>query len=148
MVAKPGSPLNAVPLTSLENRPKIDTAYIGSCTGGTWLDILQAADVLKDQKVAKNVKLYIQPSSIAIYQAMCEAGLDKIFLQAGAIILPPACGACAGLGIGGPEKGQVGVSTSNRNFPGRMGKGDVWLASSLVTAASAIAGKLCHPSES
>lgn len=147
MVAKPGSPMNAVPLDQLSKRPKIDIVYIGSCTGGTWLDIVQTAKVLKEKQVAPGVKLYIQPTSIAIYQDMWEAGLDKIFISAGAIILPPACGACCGLGLGGPQKGEVSVSTSNRNFPGRMGEGDTWLTSTPVAAATAIAGRLCHPNE-
>ena len=147
MVALPGHPGNGVPLKELKERPDVQTVYIGSCTGGTWLDIVQAAEVLKGKRIAKRVRLYIQPSSITIYQAMKEARLDEVFKQAGAIILPPACGACAGLGIGGPKKGEIGISTSNRNWPGRMGKGKVYLTSSLVAAASAIKGSLCHPSE-
>jgi len=147
MVAEPGSPLNGVPLKEIKSRPQIQKAYIGSCTGGNWYDILTAAEILQYHHIAENVQLLIQPATISIYQAMCEAGLNEIFEKAGAVILPPACGACGGLGPGGPQLDEICVSSSNRNFPGRMGPGETYLASVETTIASAVEGYLCSVNE-
>ncbi len=138
-VAQPGHPQNSVPLAEIEKTP-IQKAFIGSCTGGKLHDLRLAAQVLESRKVNYKVQLVIQAASMKTYQKAIEEGLAKIFAEAGAWFLPPCCGACIGLGPGRIKAGEVGISASNRNFPGRMGEGDVYLANPLVVAASAVNG--------
>jgi 3-isopropylmalate/(R)-2-methylmalate dehydratase large subunit len=150
MVATPGDPRNGVPLRELPGT-KIDIAYGGSCTGGKKADMDMYAGVLKtavDQgkRVADGVHLYIQFGSQDIRRYAESKGYLDIFRRAGAELVDPSCGACikAGPGVSdSPE--QVTVSAINRNFPGRSGPGKVYLASPLVVAASAIAGRIVSP---
>lgn len=151
MVATPGDPRNGVPLTSLREGVKIHIAYGGSCTGGKKADMDMYASVLGDavakgKKVADGVRLFIQFGSQDIRSYAESRGYLDVFRAAGAELVDPSCGACikAGPGVSdSPE--QVTVSAINRNFPGRSGPGAVYLASPLVVAASAIAGKIAGP---
>lgn len=152
MVASPGDPRNGVPVTSVAGRDvKIDIAYGGSCTGGKRADMDMYAAVLapaaaKGQRVADGVHLYIQLGSQRIRDYAQAKGYLDVFRKVGAEIVEPSCGACIKAGPGVSDKpGQVTVSAINRNFPGRSGPGDVWLASPMVVAASALAGKLVAP---
>ncbi|MCO4760527.1 MAG: 3-isopropylmalate dehydratase [Myxococcales bacterium] len=153
MVATPGDPRNGVPLESLDTPVAINIAYGGSCTGGKMADMDMYASVLsaavdKGLKVADGVDLYIQFGSQKIKQYAVEQGYLELFAQAGARTIDPSCGACIKAGPGvSRDAGQVTVSAINRNFPGRSGPGDVYLASPLVVAASAIVGRLASPSE-
>jgi 3-isopropylmalate/(R)-2-methylmalate dehydratase large subunit len=155
MVATPGDPRNGVPLRDLDAQSggavKINIAYGGSCTGGKKTDMDMYASVLKravDQgkRVAEGVHLYIQFGSQDIRRYAEEKGYLEIFEKAGAELVDPSCGACikAGPGVSFTAD-EVTVSAINRNFPGRSGPGKVYLASPLVVAASAIAGKIVAP---
>lgn len=155
MVATPGDPRNGVPLRELESKQggevRIDIAYGGSCTGGKKADMDMYAAVLKralDQgkKVADGVQLYIQFGSQDIRRYAQEQGYIDTFDKAGVQLVDPSCGACikAGPGVSFTAD-EVTVSAINRNFPGRSGPGQVYLASPLVVAASALAGKIVAP---
>ena len=141
VVAKPHLPENVVPAYEL-NSVKIDQAYIGSCTGGKLTDLREAAKVLKGKKVAKGVRLLIVPSTQKVYKDALKEGLFEIFLNAGGIISAPTCGACLGGYMGILAPGERCISSTNRNFMGRMGDkaSEVYLASPKTVAASAIAG--------
>ena len=151
MVATPGDPRNGVRLSDLTEGVKIDIAYGGSCTGGKKADMDMYAQVLADavkkgKRVADGVHLYIQFGSQDIRRYAEKKGYLEVFAAAGAELVDPSCGACikAGPGVSdSPE--QVTVSAINRNFPGRSGPGKVYLASPLVIAASAIAGRIAGP---
>jgi 3-isopropylmalate/(R)-2-methylmalate dehydratase large subunit len=155
MVALPGDPRNGVALSSLHETGdvRIDIAYGGSCTGGKKADMDMYAEVLaravkSGKRVADGVHLYIQFGSQDIRRYAEEKGYLEVFAKAGAELVDPSCGACikAGPGVSdSPE--QVTVSSQNRNFPGRSGPGKVYLASPLVVAASAIAGRIAGPAE-
>ena len=162
MVATPGDPRNGVPLSELRKPSagtgsggdvKIDIAYGGSCTGGKKADMDMYASVLRGavergQKVADGVHFYLQFGSQDIRRYAEEKGYLEIFEKAGAELVDPSCGACIKAGPGSSDSpDQVTVSSQNRNFPGRSGPGKVYLASPLVVAASAIAGKIVGPEE-
>ena len=144
LVAKPFSPQN-VSVVQETTGIEIDKSYIGSCTGAKYEDLVAVARILKGRKV--KVRTEVVPAAISIYKKASENGLDKIFLDAGAVIGAPTCGACCGAHMGVLAKDEVCVSTTNRNFPGRMGHVDskTYLTSPLVAAASAITGKLTDP---
>lgn len=140
MIALPGDPQNAIPLAQLD-KIDIDIAYIGSCTGGKFTDLLMAARILEGKKVNSNVQLFIQASSRSILEQAKRVGLLEIFRKAGAQIILPGCGACMGAGPGSTEDNQVMISDTNRNFAGRTGKGKgTYLASPITVAKSAIKG--------
>jgi 3-isopropylmalate/(R)-2-methylmalate dehydratase large subunit len=156
MVAMPGDPRNGVPITELSQvgpGVKIDIAYGGSCTGGKKADMDMYAQVLGDavrkgKRVAAGVHFYLQFGSQDIRRYAEEKGYLKVFEQAGAELVDPSCGACIKAGPGSSDSpDQVTVSAQNRNFPGRSGPGKVYLASPLVVAASAIAGRIALPAE-
>lgn len=148
MLAAPGDPGNGVPLATLTTPVPVDIAYGGSCTAGKREDFDGYHAVLgwaaaNGLKVPPHVKLYLQFGTVDVWAYCRERGYLETFEAVGAEILNPACGACAGCGPGlslTPE--QVTVSAINRNFPGRSGPGQVWLASPMTVAASAIAGRL------
>ena len=144
LVAKPFSPQN-VSVVQETTGIEIDKSYIGSCTGAKYEDLVAVARILKGRKV--KVRTEVVPAAISIYKKAAENGLDKIFLDAGAVIGAPTCGACCGAHMGVLAKDEVCVSTTNRNFPGRMGHIDskTYLTSPLVAAASAVTGKLTDP---
>lgn len=144
IVAKPFSPEN---ISIVREAPSVelDKSYIGSCTGAKYEDLEAAAKILKGRKV--KIRTEILPASISIYKRAMENGLLKIFLDAGATIGPPTCGACCGAHMGVLAKDEICISTTNRNFPGRMGHVDsqTYLSSPLVAAASAVTGKITDP---
>ncbi len=126
---------------------KIHKAYLMSCVNGRLQDFEAAAEIIRGRKVADGVELYIAAASDEVERQAKERGYWSALVDAGAIELPPGCGACIGLGRGTLEAGEVGISATNRNFKGRMGSRDanVYLASPAVVAASAIAGKVASP---
>jgi 3-isopropylmalate/(R)-2-methylmalate dehydratase large subunit len=147
-VASPGDPGHGVPIASLAQRVKIDIAYGGSCTAGKREDFDHYHEVLawgleNGMRVPANVNLYLQYGTTAVRDYCVERGYDVTFEAAGARILQPSCGACANCGPGSSvDASQVTVSAINRNFPGRSGPGQVWLASPPTVMASALAGEL------
>lgn len=126
---------------------KIDQVVIGSCTNGRIEDMRMAASILKGKKIAKNVRTIIIPATQQIYLQCIKEGLAEIFIEAGAIVSTPTCGPCLGGHMGILAKGEKAVSTSNRNFVGRMGhtESEIYLASPAVAAASAIKGCIADP---
>ncbi|WP_029321270.1 3-isopropylmalate dehydratase large subunit [Butyrivibrio sp. AE3004] len=128
---------------------KIDQVVIGSCTNGRIDDIRMAAKILKGRKVAEGIRCIIIPATQAIYMQAMDEGLLKTFIEAGAVVSTPTCGPCLGGYMGILASGERCVSTTNRNFVGRMGATDseIYLASPAVAAASAVTGKLSQPSE-
>jgi 3-isopropylmalate/(R)-2-methylmalate dehydratase large subunit len=150
MVATPGDPRNGVSLDALKKQGavKINIAYGGSCTGGKKADMDMYASVLRGKHVAAGVHLYIQFGSQDIRRYAEKQGYLEVFRHAGAETVDPSCGACIKAGPGVSDSpDQVTVSAINRNFPGRSGPGKVYLASPLVVAASAIAGRIASPDE-
>ncbi|QLH06170.1 3-isopropylmalate dehydratase large subunit [Nitrosopumilus ureiphilus] len=143
-VAKPFSPEN---ISVVREAPdvELDKSYIGSCTGAKYEDLMAVAKILKGRKV--KIRTEILPAAISIYKRAMENGLLKIFLDAGVTIGPPTCGACCGAHMGVLAKDEICISTTNRNFPGRMGhvESQTYLASPLVAAASAVTGKITDP---
>lgn len=128
---------------------EIDQVVIGSCTNGRLEDLQVAASILKGKKVKKGVRAIIFPATQKIYLDALREGLIEIFIEAGAVVSTPTCGPCLGGHMGILAKGERAVSTTNRNFVGRMGhkESEVYLASPAVAAASAITGKLSSPEE-
>lgn len=128
---------------------KIDQVVIGSCTNGLYKDLAEAAEILKGRKVAKNIRAIIIPATPSIYLKCVEMGLVKTFIEAGCIVSTPTCGPCLGGYMGVLAAGERCVSTTNRNFIGRMGdtKSEVYLASPSVAAASAVMGRIAGPEE-
>ena len=126
---------------------KIDQAYIGSCTGGRLTDLRAAATVLKGRKVKKGVRLLVSPASQDIWCRAAAEGILSTLAEAGAVILAPTCGVCVGLHSGAIGAGEVCISSTNRNFLGRMGssRADIYLASPMTVAASAVAGQISDP---
>jgi len=144
IVAKPFSPDN---ISVVREAPSVelDKSYIGSCTGAKYEDLVAVAKILKGRKV--KIRTEILPAAISIYQRAMENGLLKIFLDAGVTVGPPTCGACCGAHMGVLAKDEICISTTNRNFPGRMGhiESQTYLSSPLVAAASAVTGKITDP---
>ena len=128
---------------------RIDQSVIGSCTNGRIQDMREAAEILKGRKVADGVRCIIIPATQAIYLQALEEGLLKIFIEAGAVVSTPTCGPCLGGYMGILAAGERCISTTNRNFVGRMGHVDseVYLASPAVAAASAVTGHISTPAE-
>ncbi|HIH98588.1 MAG TPA: 3-isopropylmalate dehydratase large subunit [Thermoplasmata archaeon] len=147
MVAKPYLPSNVIPAS--ECGVEIDQAYLGSCTNGRIEDLRTAARILKGRKVHQNVRLIVVPASKDVYARAMREGIFEIFLESDAFISGPTCGACLGGYMGVLAPGEKCVSTTNRNFLGRMGdaKSEVYLASPATVAASAIEGRIVDPSE-
>jgi 3-isopropylmalate/(R)-2-methylmalate dehydratase large subunit len=144
IVAKPFSPENIVVARDLSS-VELDKAYIGSCTGAKLEDLQAAAKILKGKTV--KIRTEILPAAMSIFRKAMDDGLLKIFMDAGVVVGPPTCGACCGAHMGVLAKDEICISTTNRNFPGRMGhvESQTYLASPLVAAASAITGKITDP---
>ncbi len=147
-VACPPSPANVAPVSQVQG-VAIDQAVIGSCTNGRLEDLRLAALVLKGRKAARGVRLIIIPATPLIYRQAMDEGLAAIFMEAGAVIGPPTCGPCLGGHMGILAPGETAIATTNRNFVGRMGhtQSQVYLANPAVTAASAVAGRICGPED-
>jgi len=123
----------------------IDSAFIGSCTNGRMEDLRAAASVLEGKHVAEGVVLKIVPATDRIWLRCMEEGLLEVFKEAGALVSNAGCAGCAAGQVGQNGPGEVSISTGNRNFPGKQGKGEVYLASPAIVAASAIAGYITSP---
>lgn len=139
MVSRPGKPHDTVDI-QMEKRVKIDSAFVGSCTNGRMEDMRTVARVLKGRKVAPGVVLKIVPATDNIWRQCLNEGLITIFKDAGALVSNAGCAGCAAGQVGQNGPGEVTISTGNRNFPGKQGKGLVYLASPASVAASAVAG--------
>ena len=146
LVALPHSPANVVPVEDAVGR-KIDQAYIGNCGNGTMTDLRQAAEVLRGRRLARGVRAIIVPATQAIYREAMAEGLLDVFVEAGAMVSTPTCGACFGGGMGVLAAGEAAITTTNRNFRGRMGspEAEVYLANAWVAAAAAVAGEIVDP---
>lgn len=144
MVSRPGEPHDTVPVSGLPVT-KIDSAFIGSCTNGRIEDMRVTAAILKERKVAPGVVLKIVPATDAIWKQCLDEGLIDVFKQAGALVSNAGCAGCAAGQVGQNGKGEVTVSTGNRNFPGKQGQGSVFLASPAIVASSALAGYITTP---
>ena len=138
-LSKPGSPDDVIHVSQLQGI-KIDSAFIGSCTNGSYEDMKAAAKVLEGKKVAPGVVLKIVPATNAVWDRCLRDGILEIFKKAGALVGNPGCAGCAAGQIGQNGPHEITVSTGNRNFPGKQGKGEVYLASPVTAAASAVAG--------
>ncbi len=147
-VAFPHLPANTRPVTQVVEVP-VDQVVIGSCTNGWLEDLRVAAEVLRGRSVHRDVRCIIIPGSPQVYLDALREGLLEVFIEAGAAVSTPTCGPCLGGHMGVLAAGERAVSTTNRNFRGRMGHPDseVYLAGPAVAAASAVAGRIIHPSE-
>jgi 3-isopropylmalate/(R)-2-methylmalate dehydratase large subunit len=139
MTSRPGKPHDSVDINQIKTT-KIDSAFIGSCTNGRISDLRSAAEVLKNRKVAPGVVLKIVPTTDEVWQQAMDEGLIKIFKNAGALVSNAGCAGCAAGQVGQNGPGEITISTGNRNFPGKQGKGEVYLSSPANVAASAVAG--------
>lgn len=148
-VSFPHLPSNTRTMDQITEDVVIDQAVIGSCTNGRIDDLRCAAEILKGRKVKKGVRCIVIPATQKIYLQAMEEGLLKIFIEAGAVVSTPTCGPCLGGYMGILAEGERCISTTNRNFVGRMGhvKSEVYLASPAVAAASAVTGKISAPAE-
>ena len=145
LVAAPGHPGNGFPLEKVRGTP-VDVAYAGSCTAGDITSAAMYAQVLEGRKV--RIPTFIQYGSAKVRDEAKRRGIHDTLLSAGVqMIDEPGCVACINAGPGGPQKGQVAISATNRNMPGRMGEGDAYLANPYVVAASAVQGFICGPED-
>jgi len=148
LVSLPHSPANVVAVEEAVGR-RIDQAYIGNCGNGTMTDLRQAAEIFRGRKLAPGVRAIIVPATQAIYREAMAEGLLDVFVEAGAMVSTPTCGACFGGGTGILAGGEAAITTTNRNFRGRMGspEAEVHLANAWVAAAAAVAGEIVDPAE-
>ena len=148
-VAFPHLPENTKTMNEISQEIVIDQAVIGSCTNGRIEDLRTAAEILKGRKVKKGVRCIIIPATQSVYLQAMEERLLKIFIEAGAVVSTPTCGPCLGGYMGILAAGERCISTTNRNFVGRMGhvESEIYLASPAVAAASAVMGKIAAPEE-
>jgi 3-isopropylmalate/(R)-2-methylmalate dehydratase large subunit len=147
-VARPSLPDNVVGVSKLSGT-KVDVVFIGSCTNARIEDLRIAAGILKGKKIAKSIRLIVIPATQNIWRQALREGLLEIFSEAGAAVSTATCGPCLGGHMGVLAPGEVCLSTSNRNFPGRMGHKDskVYLANPAVAAATAVTGTITPPGE-
>ncbi len=147
-VALPHLPSNVKDVREI-GRVEIDQVVIGSCTNGHLDDLRVAARILRGKKIADGLRLIIIPATQEIFSQALKEGLLSVFLSAGAVISPPTCGPCLGGHMGILARGEKALTTTNRNFRGRMGhaESEVYLSSPAVAAASAVKGRICHPEE-
>ncbi len=147
-VALPHLPSNVKDVREV-GKIEIDQVVIGSCTNGHLDDLRVAAKILRGRRIAPSLRLIVVPATPEIYRQALEEGIFGILLSAGGVISPPTCGPCLGGHMGVLAEGERAVSTTNRNFRGRMGhaKSEVYLAGPAVAAASAVKGRICHPEE-
>lgn len=148
MLSCPHKVMNVYPITEIP-RKHVDQVFIGSCTNGRLEDLMQAAEILRGRKVAEDTRLLITPASQSILREASGNGTLQILIEAGAVIQPPSCSSCAGNGPGLIGRGECCVSTTNRNFKGRMGSKDaeIYLGSAYSAAAAAVAGCITDPVE-
>ena len=144
MASRPGEPHDAVSVSDLP-LTRIDSAFIGSCTNGRIEDMRMTAAILRGKKVAPGVVLKIVPATDVVWNECLAEGLLEVFKSAGALVSNAGCAGCAAGQVGQNGKGEITVSTGNRNFPGKQGQGNVYLASPAVVAASSVAGYITTP---
>jgi 3-isopropylmalate/(R)-2-methylmalate dehydratase large subunit len=146
MVAAPSSVNNVKSVREVEGTP-IDQAFIGSCANGRLEDLIEAAKILQGRNVKKGIRLIVTPASRKVYLDALRLGILEALLEAGAVVTNPTCGACVGTHLGVLGEGEIAISSSNRNFVGRMGhpSSKVYLASPATVAASAIRGAITDP---
>ena len=143
-MAAPFLPHNVKDVSDLKE-VRIDSGFIGSCTNGRFEDLQAAAEVLRGKRVRDGIMLKIVPTTRQVYGKLLETGLLEIFYNSGAIVSNPGCGGCAEGHLGLTGKGEVQISTGNRNFEGKQGKGKNYLASPEVVAASCVRGYISGP---
>lgn len=148
LVARPHSPDNVAPLEAVAGT-HVDQVYIGNCANGTMTDLREAAGILAGRKVAKGTRAIIVPATQLIYRQALDEGLIDQFVAAGVAVSTPTCGACFGGHMGLLDDGEVALTTTNRNFRGRMGHAgaQVYLANAYVAAAAAVAGEIIDPAQ-
>ena len=144
LIACPPSPANVVPVREVAGR-RIDSVFLGSCTNGRFEDFAAVAEIVKGKQVAPHVMASVVPATRQVFQQMLRSGVLETLFDAGFIISNPGCGGCASGHIGMTGKGEVQISTSNRNFPGKQGAGETYLASPVTAAWSALAGEIAVP---
>lgn len=140
-IAAPPNPDNVYDVEELEGQ-KVDSIFVGSCTNGRIEDMRHVAKILQGKKVAEGVMLRVVPTTTEVYGQMLEEGIIQILYDSGAVVSNPGCGGCASGQIGMTGKGEVQISTSNRNFTGKQGDGDTYLASPITAAQAALKGRL------
>jgi 3-isopropylmalate/(R)-2-methylmalate dehydratase large subunit len=146
LISRPGHPEDVVPIAALRGR-RVDSVFIGSCTNGRYEDFVAAARVLEGRRVAPGLVLKVVPATDAIWRLLLDDGIVQILKEAGALLSNAGCAGCAAGQIGQNGPGEVTVSTGNRNFPGKQGKGEVYLASPATAAACAVAGVITTEAE-
>ena len=146
LVARPWSPGNVAPLDEVVGT-RVDQVYIGNCSNGTITDLRQAAELLRGRSVHPGTRALVVPASRKIYAQALAEGLLTVFVEAGAMVSTPTCGACFGGSNGILADGETAVATTNRNFRGRMGGegSGIYLANAWVASAAAAAGEIVHP---
>jgi 3-isopropylmalate/(R)-2-methylmalate dehydratase large subunit len=145
-VAAPHAPTNVFDVSDLKGT-SIDSGFIGSCTNGRTEDFLEAYRVLKGKRVKERIMLKVVPATKRVYKELLENGVLGGLFESGAIIDSPGCGGCAEGMVGLTGKGEVQISTGNRNFAGKQGKGETYLASPAVVAASCLLGQITFPED-
>jgi len=146
LVAAPFSPNNVRSLAEVRGT-KIDSGFIGSCTNGRTEDFARAADILKGRSVKRGVMLKVVPATRRVYEELLKLGTIETLFRSGAIIVNPGCGGCAEGHVGLTGAGETQISTGNRNFSGKQGKGKTYLAGPAVVAASCVAGEIIGPED-
>ncbi|MDQ4018553.1 MAG: aconitase family protein, partial [Actinomycetota bacterium] len=148
LIAVPHLPGNVVPVDEVRGK-KVDQVYIGNCSNGTMTDLRQTAEILAGRRVHPDCRAIVVPATQRIYREAMREGLLDAFVEAGAIVSTPTCGACFGghMGVLGP--GESAITTTNRNFRGRMGssEAEVHLANAWVAAAAAVSGEIVDPAD-
>ena len=144
LIACPPNPANVHPVREVAGR-RIDSVFLGSCTNGRFEDFAAVAEIVKGQRIAPHVMATAVPATRRVYAQLLASGVLETLFEAGFIISNPGCGGCASGHLGMTGKGEVQVSTSNRNFPGKQGAGQTYLASPVTAAWSALAGEITVP---
>jgi len=144
LIACPPNPANVKPVREVAGR-RIDSVFFGSCTNGRMEDFVAVAEVVKGKHVAPGIMASVVPATREVYEQMLRSDVLKTLFDAGFIISNPGCGGCASGHIGMTGKGQVQISTSNRNFTGKQGAGDTYLASPVTAAWCALMGEITLP---
>ncbi len=143
LISPPPSPNGAQPVSDFSS-VEVDSVFIGSCTNGRWEDLQAAAEVLSGRRVHERIMLKVVPTTREVYERILEDGTFATLVKAGAIVTHPGCGGCASGQLGMTGAGEVQVSTSNRNFRGKQGAGDTYLASPRTAAWTALRGHICN----
>jgi len=144
LIACPPNPANVKPVREVAGQ-RIDSVFLGSCTNGRFEDFAAVAEAVRGKHIAPHVMAAVVPATRAVYGQMLASGVLQTLFDAGFIISNPGCGGCASGHLGMTGKGQVNLSTSNRNFPGKQGSGDTYLVSPVTAAWSALAGEIAEP---